>query len=83
MFAACARFDLGERLAGVDLPVLAAHGDRDAFASREEVDWLVSALPRTRLSLYEGTGHAVHWEQPERLAAEIVEFARSVRGAAA
>ena len=40
--------------------------------------WLLDTLPDARLSTYEGTGHAVHWEEPERLAREIAELAASL-----
>ncbi len=49
-------------------------GDRDAFVPREDQARLAAAIPDSRLVVYEGAGHAVHWEQPERVAADIVAF---------
>jgi pimeloyl-ACP methyl ester carboxylesterase len=30
------------------------------------------------MAVYEDAGHAVHWEQPERLTEELVRFAATV-----
>jgi non-heme chloroperoxidase len=57
-------------------------GDQDAFCRRGAQDALLAAIPRSRLSTYEGTGHCPHWEQPERAAAEIAAFTCSAAGAA-
>lgn len=55
-------------------PTLIVWGDRDAFVPRTDQERLVAAIPDSRLVIYEGAGHAVHWEQPERVAADIVAF---------
>lgn len=56
-------------------PALILWGDQDAFCLRADQDALLAAIPQARLSVYEGTGHCAHWEQPQRAAAEIVAFA--------
>ena len=33
-------------------------------------------LPDARLEVYEGTGHAVHWDQPLRFARDVAAFSR-------
>jgi len=50
-------------------------GDRDSICSPESQDALLEAIPLSRLVVYEGTGHALHWEQPARSAADIAAFA--------
>jgi pimeloyl-ACP methyl ester carboxylesterase len=35
---------------------------------------LLSAIPDSRLVIYEGAGHSPNWEQPERVAHEIDAF---------
>jgi non-heme chloroperoxidase len=78
LFEGLLRWDVSDRLGETNVPVLVAHGDRDAFSSDEETRWLLATLRNARLSTYEGTGHAVHWEEPERLAREIAGFAASL-----
>jgi pimeloyl-ACP methyl ester carboxylesterase len=64
-------------------PTLLIWGDRDPFVPRGDQDTFVAAMPRCQLSVYEGTGHIVHWEEPERVAADVSEFAASLAGASA
>jgi non-heme chloroperoxidase len=63
-------------------PTLILWGDQDAFCGRSDQDALLAAIPQARLSIYRGTGHCPHWEQPERAAAEIAAFtAEAAEGA--
>ncbi len=39
---------------------------------------LASSIPGARLLVYEGAGHAMHWEEPRRFAADLTEFALEV-----
>ncbi len=61
-------------------PALLVWGERDAFIPRDVQDELLETLPDARLEVYENVGHALHWEQPERFAADIVEFSRYCAG---
>jgi pimeloyl-ACP methyl ester carboxylesterase len=61
-------------LTGLKTPTLLQWGDRDMNASRADQDALLAAIPASRLVVYAGTGHAVHWEDPRRAAADIVAF---------
>jgi len=45
------------------------------MAGRSEQEVLAAGIPGARLVAYEGVGHAVHWEQPERVAGDIAAFA--------
>jgi pimeloyl-ACP methyl ester carboxylesterase len=58
----------------IKAPTLIVWGDRDSFCSRRDQDRLLAAIPDSRLLVYEGTGHALHWEEPERFAADLVRF---------
>ena len=49
-------------------------GTRDAFCRRQDEDELLGAIPGARLLAYEGAGHALHWEEPARFAADLVDF---------
>jgi pimeloyl-ACP methyl ester carboxylesterase len=55
-------------------PTLVLWGDRDVFASRAEQEALAAAIPAARLKAWAGAGHALHWEDPDRAAAEIAAF---------
>jgi pimeloyl-ACP methyl ester carboxylesterase len=67
--------DMAAELASVGSPVLLVWGDRDVFDTRGEQDWIVETIEGARLEVYQGTGHAVHWEEPERFAADVAAFA--------
>jgi non-heme chloroperoxidase len=34
-----------------------------------------AVIKQSRLIVYHGAGHSVHWEEPERLAADLTAFA--------
>jgi rifampin ADP-ribosylating transferase len=62
----------------ITVPTAVLWGDQDGLLPREEQDRLVAAIPGARLVVYEGTGHLVLWEEPERVAADLVALVRSV-----
>jgi non-heme chloroperoxidase len=70
--------DQVEGLAAMTTPALQVWGELDAFIPRKIQDELLETLPDTRLEVYEGVGHAVHWERPERFAADVTAFSRQV-----
>lgn len=57
-------------------PALLIWGEQDQYFPRNEQDALLRALPNARLIAYEETGHAVHWERPDRFAADLLRFVR-------
>jgi non-heme chloroperoxidase len=63
--------------ATITAPTLILWGDRDTFLPRDEEEALAAAIPGSRLVIYEGSGHAVHWEEPARVAADVVTLART------
>ena len=70
--------DFADRLKDVWVPTLLIWGDRDAFTPRAEQEALNRAIAGSRLTIYAGTGHSPHWEEPERVAADLSAFVRSV-----
>ena len=62
-------------LAKITAPTLMLWGTRDAFANRGDQDALLSAIAGSRLIVYDGAGHALHWEEPKRFAADVEAFA--------
>jgi non-heme chloroperoxidase len=59
----------------VTAPVLLCWGQRDAFVPDADQERLLARLPDVELRVYEGGGHALHWERPERFANDLAEFA--------
>ena len=66
--------DFTGELANVSVPTLLAWGDRDTYALRAAQDRLLQVIPGARFIVYEGYGHAFHWEDPTRFAADLVPF---------
>lgn len=72
--------DLSDELGAITAPTLIVQGGADVFVPPSDSDMLLDAIPDSRLAVYEGAGHALHWEQPERFAADVVEFSRYSAG---
>jgi len=58
----------------IKTPTLILWGDKETIFPRSEQDLLVSALKNSVLKVYPNTGHAPHWERPERFAKDLAEF---------
>jgi non-heme chloroperoxidase len=58
----------------IKTPTLILWGDKESIFPRSEQDSLVSALRNSVLKVYPDTGHALHWERPERFAKDLQEF---------
>jgi pimeloyl-ACP methyl ester carboxylesterase len=61
-------------LAGLGIPTLILSGERDAVFAPAAQQALIAQLPEARSSIYAETGHAPHWERPDRFAGELVRF---------
>jgi non-heme chloroperoxidase len=62
-----------------DLPTIKARtlilwGDKDGVATRADQATLFREIPNATLKVYEGIGHSIHWEAPERVAADLAVF---------
>jgi non-heme chloroperoxidase len=68
--------------ATITAPTLILWGERDEFLPRSDQEALAGAIPGSRLVVYEGTGHVVHWEQPQRVAADLVALVKRLRPSA-
>lgn len=73
-FAALLEDDFTAELGRIEVPVFLPWGDADAFAPEADQQRLQQTLPRATRSVYAGVGHALHWEQPRRFAAELMRF---------
>ena len=69
--------DFTPELKSATMPVLIIWGDRDTYTPRADQDTLLKAIPASRLVVYEGTGHAIHWEEPQRVVNTLVDFVGS------
>ena len=58
----------------ITAPTLIVWGDQDAFCPRRDQEMLAAAIAGSQLVVYAGAGHALHWEEPERFAADLVAF---------
>jgi non-heme chloroperoxidase len=67
--------DRPQSAGAITAPALLCWGERDAFVPRADQDELLSRIPGAELRVYEGGGHALHWERPARFANDLVEFA--------
>jgi pimeloyl-ACP methyl ester carboxylesterase len=63
----------------ISAPTLILWGDRDPLLAREEQEALAARIPASTLHVYEGVGHLVLWEQPERVAADVTDFVADTR----
>ena len=73
-FAANARFDVSGEVRNITAPTLIIFGGRETIAPREQQDELLRGIKRSRLVVYEDAGHAVHWDEPERVARDVAAF---------
>lgn len=71
--------DFSAELGKIEVPTLIIWGDRDMRYPRSEEEALVSAIRGSRLVVYPGAGHLLHWEEPERFASDLVTFVEGLR----
>jgi pimeloyl-ACP methyl ester carboxylesterase len=66
--------DSAKALGQIRAPTLVMWGDQDTVLSRDDQETLVAAIPGARLVVYSGAGHALYWEEPDRIASDLVAF---------
>lgn len=62
----------------IKAPTLIVWGDRDSLLTRTDQEALAAAIPNSRLVVYAGAGHACYWEEPTRVASDLVAFVKSL-----
>jgi len=72
---AIAAHDTSARLPGLSIPTLVIHGTVDRVLGVANGHQIASLLPEARLEIFEDIGHMFWWEQPERSAGLIREYA--------
>lgn len=58
----------------INAETLIIWGDKDAYFDLAEQEKLEALIPNSRRVTYEGCGHAPTWEEPERVAADVLKF---------
>jgi non-heme chloroperoxidase len=66
--------DFSGELDKIEAPTLIVWGDQDAFCPLSDQERLAAAIRGSRFVVYAGAGHALHWEQPDRFASDLVAF---------
>lgn len=82
-FAGLLADDFSAELSRVGVPVLLPWGDADVFALEADQQRLATQLPQATRCVYEGAGHALHWEQAQRFADDIARFVSGLAAATA
>lgn len=73
-FEGLLRADFSADLKKINAPTLVMFASKDSYCKREEQDALVAAIRGAQLMVYEGSGHALHWEDPQRFATDLAAF---------
>ena len=66
--------DYSQAVKQITVPTLIVWGDKDVFCPEADQYILKNAIKRSTLLIYEGIGHAIHWEDPERFARDLTGF---------
>ena len=71
--------DFARELKCINKPTLIIWGNKDSFCQLHDKNSLLNAIPGSSLKAYEGIGHAVHWEEPERFASDLMTFIKAIK----
>ena len=74
----CTENDHSEQLNRIEAPTLIVWGEQDSFCPRSDQEALQTAIAGSELMIYPGAGHGLHWDEPERFAADIAAFTESL-----
>lgn len=70
--------DYSAELSTIKAPTLIVWGDQDARYPRGDQEALAAAIADSRLLVYHGAGHLLHWEEPQRFASDLVTFVEGI-----
>jgi non-heme chloroperoxidase len=70
--------DYRNSLKKITVPVLVLWGSNDTYCLKDDQDQFTNNLPSSTLIIYEGTGHALHWEQPAKFVQDVTVFAGGI-----
>jgi non-heme chloroperoxidase len=67
--------DFRPGLGAIDVPALLVFGERSTSTTPWVANYMAEAIPRSRVVVFAGCGHALMLEDPDRFARELREFA--------
>lgn len=70
------QLDNADVLSGITVPALVIHGRADSVLSPAAAEHTAATVPGAKLLLYDGVGHAVALEVPERFNRDLLDFMR-------
>lgn len=66
--------DFSADMKKITAPTLVLWPERDVYIKRADADAVTAGIRGAQLIVYEGTGHALHWEEPKRFATDLAAF---------
>jgi non-heme chloroperoxidase len=75
--------DFLAELRRIKTPALLVWGDRDGIVPRTDQEEMLALINGSRLTTYDGAGHAPHWEEPDRFGSDLVKFIETLAFAGA
>lgn len=61
------------------MPTLLVGGSRDRVVPARHAEWVHAAMPGSRLEIFEGAGHFLFHDEPQRFLAVLVDFIAATR----
>jgi pimeloyl-ACP methyl ester carboxylesterase len=77
-FAGLLQYDDTAELGRITMPTLLVWGDSDPLIGRDMQDLLARRMPDATSREYPDVGHTPRWQDPQRFAADVAEFAIGV-----
>ena len=71
--------DFSKELRNIKVPALILWGDRDGLCNWNGQQQLTDGLINSRLVVYKGTGHSIHWEDGDRFVMDVVAFISTLK----
>lgn len=65
---------MAQELGAIDCPVTVIAGELDPYCPPRASEAIATAIPGAELTVFEDTGHCLHWERPERTNRMIRDF---------
>ena len=72
--------DFSSELFRIGVPTLVIWGEKDKLLPRKEQETFTRLINRSRLIVYPDAGHVFYWEEPARVAADLLVFAGELAG---